>query len=589
MPFSASQADQAWPLRLLRSRNHSSARSSRIARPSTQGHHGAPSPDVASLSNASVGSSSSAVGAGVGVAEGEPVGAGAAATSGTAANGGAGANGRVRFRVLGPEGLSVSEGGSEPASEPVDTGNATASVSGTAMDGELLSVVFNNDDPDGAASALAYQWKRDGSAIAGATNSTYKAGTADIGHTLTAVVSYTDAKGFRDTITTAATASVLARPLPLDNFKSNEVFAAYSVRKLRNAYTGPLLQLRHGATEALQDFYPDASGWLDLAAITAWRTAQGAEFAPTRVSKWYDQSGANFHLDGLAQTVSNGPELGSSDSASTFYRLHNGSPAIRFNGNEEFIRQNFAGPSKRLGFLTVIERNNSAPGYVFQWDFSGFNTVKNVGFFLSDSASQDWSANAAVFHGNGFNSGRAPRAIVNDGFATDDTDAVIWEGELSAVRVGIRRNGHQFRLNVDNHASFTTIEQGVFTVGPRNFTTDKQARMAELIVFREDVRDTDAIRSTRASAAGAYLLGVDTELSDSGVSDPAVSSEQTSEPPASESHGSHTSEPHSSHTSEPPGGSSEGGSEPPGGSSESDVSEPPPVDAPPIQCVVVTI
>ena len=184
---------------------------------------------------------------------------------------------------------------------------------------------------------------------------------------------------------------------------------------------------------------------------------------------------------------------------------------------------------------------------------------------------------------------RAPRAIVNDGFATDDTDAVIWEGELSAVRVGIRRNGHQFRLNVDNHASFTTIEQGVFTVGPRNFTTDKQARMAELIVFREDVRDTDAIRSTRASAAGAYLLGVDTELSDSGVSDPAVSSEQTSEPPASESHGSHTSEPHSSHTSEPPGGSSEGGSEPPGGSSESDVSEPPPVDAPPIQCVVVTI
>lgn len=90
-----------------------------------------------------------------------------------------------------------------------DTGDATATLSGTAAFGNTLTCTFNNDDPDGAATGITYQWFRDAStSIGGATSSTYPIVIADEGHTLRCQVSYTDGKGFSESITTANSATV---------------------------------------------------------------------------------------------------------------------------------------------------------------------------------------------------------------------------------------------------------------------------------------------------------------------------------------------------------------------------------------------
>ena len=84
----------------------------------------------------------------------------------------------------------------------------TVSISGTAMVSQILTATNNIADADGLGT-FAYQWKRSGSAISGATSSTYTLVSADLANTITVTITYTDSKGFTETETSAATASVV--------------------------------------------------------------------------------------------------------------------------------------------------------------------------------------------------------------------------------------------------------------------------------------------------------------------------------------------------------------------------------------------
>ena len=84
----------------------------------------------------------------------------------------------------------------------------TVSISGTASVGSTLSVTSTIADADGLGT-FAYQWNRTGAAISGATSSTYTLVSADVGNTITVKVTYTDGKGFIETATSGATASVI--------------------------------------------------------------------------------------------------------------------------------------------------------------------------------------------------------------------------------------------------------------------------------------------------------------------------------------------------------------------------------------------
>jgi len=88
----------------------------------------------------------------------------------------------------------------------VDDGSASFSISGTAAVGNTLSISEDSVDPDGTGT-LSYIWQTssDGNNwnVAG-TNSTYIVGASEEGKSIRSVLSYMDAQGFNEVVTTPA-------------------------------------------------------------------------------------------------------------------------------------------------------------------------------------------------------------------------------------------------------------------------------------------------------------------------------------------------------------------------------------------------
>ena len=87
-------------------------------------------------------------------------------------------------------------------------------IGGTAQAGETLTALTNGiTDADGLTSpTYSYQWLAANVGIAGATNSTYTLTDADAGKTIKVRVSFTDDADHEETLTSAATTAVAARP-----------------------------------------------------------------------------------------------------------------------------------------------------------------------------------------------------------------------------------------------------------------------------------------------------------------------------------------------------------------------------------------
>ena len=89
------------------------------------------------------------------------------------------------------------------------TGNVA--VSGSAVIGQVLAATNSLADADGLGT-LQFQWLRSGSAVAGATSSTYTLAQADVGSTMSVSISYVDGGGTAESATSAATATVTVAP-----------------------------------------------------------------------------------------------------------------------------------------------------------------------------------------------------------------------------------------------------------------------------------------------------------------------------------------------------------------------------------------
>ena len=123
--------------------------------------------------------------------------------------------------------------------------------------------------------------------------------------------------------------------------------AAYSLRALNSAYTGPAIEVRKtvGGVTANQDIGLLYDGSLDTEALLNFVGAGNDGF----VSKWYDQSGQGN--DATQATASAQPKIVSSGSTI----LENGKPVIEFDGSNDFFS------------FTNISTNN---------DYTGFQVVK---------------------------------------------------------------------------------------------------------------------------------------------------------------------------------------------------------------------
>jgi hypothetical protein len=101
--------------------------------------------------------------------------------------------------------------------------------------------------------------------------------------------------------------------------------AAYSLRKLRSAYTGSAIRVRN-ASNAEQDIGFDAFGNLDTSALTSF-CGSGNGFVTT----WFDQSGNNLNV--TQTTAANQPQIVSSGSVINI----NSKPSLKFDGSNDFL------------------------------------------------------------------------------------------------------------------------------------------------------------------------------------------------------------------------------------------------------------
>jgi hypothetical protein len=97
--------------------------------------------------------------------------------------------------------------------------------------------------------------------------------------------------------------------------------AAYSVRKLRSAYTGNAIRVRRSSDNAEQNIGFDGSGNLDTTALTSFCSGTNGF-----VTTWYDQSGNGVNL--TQTTAGNQPQIVSSGAILT----QSGKPSMSFNG-----------------------------------------------------------------------------------------------------------------------------------------------------------------------------------------------------------------------------------------------------------------
>ena len=117
-------------------------------------------------------------------------------------------SGRVELTVNGPEQQSQERQNNSAAGEPT--------ISGTPQVRETLtagtSAISDEDGLDNVS--YQYQWLRDDADIAGQTNSTYTLVTADQGKTIKVRVTFSDDARNAESLTSAATTAVAARPTP---------------------------------------------------------------------------------------------------------------------------------------------------------------------------------------------------------------------------------------------------------------------------------------------------------------------------------------------------------------------------------------
>ncbi|MBU75732.1 MAG: hypothetical protein CMK63_01925 [Pseudoalteromonadaceae bacterium] len=123
----------------------------------------------------------------------------------------------VTLLVTDAEGLTDTQTFVITVEDVNDEATGGISISGEAKQGQTLRVESTIEDPDGVGE-FTYQWMRNGVLISGATLSEYMLTDADIGATITVVVTYVDGNGNTETFTSGATSPVIiANTAPVAN------------------------------------------------------------------------------------------------------------------------------------------------------------------------------------------------------------------------------------------------------------------------------------------------------------------------------------------------------------------------------------
>lgn len=166
--------------------------------------------------------------------------------------------------------------------------------------------------------------------------------------------------------------SVTTLALLLDQYPS--AAAAYSLRKLRSAYTGSAIRVRRSSDNTEQDIGFTSAGNLDTSSLTSF-CGSGNGFVTT----WYDQSGNGYNA--TETTAASQPQIISAGSVITT----NSQPSISFDAtNDRLTISNSASNLKflhsSLSTILMVNKPNSTTAKYLMGSNAG--TGSNIGMYL---------------------------------------------------------------------------------------------------------------------------------------------------------------------------------------------------------------
>ena len=239
--------------------------------------------------------------------------------------------------------------------------------------------------------------------------------------------------------------------------------AAYSLRKLRAAYSGAAVRVRESGGNTEADIGFTSAGELDTVALLAHCGANDGF-----VTVWYDQSLSN---DATQTTAANQPKIVSAGSLVT----ENGKAAIEFDGLDDMLQKDITPDIAQPLTLFHVRRyrsnglycaisydNSTGNGYadinVFN-DFRSYygsylgtttqNTNQGLWYSLANGTSSEVGLDGAAAETG--NSGTAGLEVLTIGSAFGSFDApinsqeiIIYSSDQSANRTGIETNINNF-------------------------------------------------------------------------------------------------------------------------------------------------
>jgi hypothetical protein len=249
--------------------------------------------------------------------------------------------------------------------------------------------------------------------------------------------------------------------------------AAYSVRKLKAAYTGSAIRVRRSSDNTEQDI-GFVSNVLDTFALTSFCGA-GNGFVTT----WYDQSGNGRNA--TQTTASNQPQIVSSGSVITY----NGKPTMTYDGLNDFMQSALFNYSTALSVYYVTQRIGNAAAYAP--DVSTPNTDSTDGgafHYINPSlkgASYPFFPNFGNYDGIG-------------NYANGDKYLINYE-MTNSVGFNIYRN-NSFEGGSNANASIPTKTQGIRIASQENPSRYANNNFSEIIMwFTNQSSNRSAINS----------------------------------------------------------------------------------------------
>lgn len=186
--------------------------------------------------------------------------------------------------------------------------------------------------------------------------------------------------------------------------------AAYSLRKLRTAYTGSAIRVRRASDNAEQDI-GFANNVLDTSTLTSFCSGTNGF-----VKTWYDQSGNGY--DATQGTAANQPQIVSSGSVLTT----NGKPSASFDGiNDSLATTGTPFSATETTLIAVSKLNNVGP-YLRLFSIGAYNDGRYLG---SNTLTDDMLAifnNAALTCFGGVAITQNVSIMYNTG-----TNGVLWQ------------------------------------------------------------------------------------------------------------------------------------------------------------------